>query len=250
MTERTWIRIDGLELHHLAPAKNESQSEKLAWASLLLGQAFDINGLLIYSKPEQTNWFSQGWGNADTRLLDVPARHKDRKNLTLLEDVLAKAVHDFCLERAEVLRHFIESGVTGDELTLAFFKPEAWRGKSLMIPVDFIRLQNFQSFAGEKVCVDIQIGHHLIFWRMEVWSKSLGKDQDLAFTDNNSPCDLPRIAHDFLEWKILTMLESPGVQKTIRAVANGTIDMTTQFFDIMSDQCEPEAVPPAIKFEE
>jgi hypothetical protein len=248
MKERTWIRIDGLELHHLAPAKIESRSEKSVWASLLLGPAFSINGLLIHSRLKQTGWFSQGWGNTDTRLIDVPALHKDRKGLTLLEDVLAKAVHDFCLQRAEVLRPFIEKGTTGDELSFGLFKPEAWRGKSLMIPVDFIRLQNFQSYAGRKVSADIQIGHHLIFWRMNVWDKTLEKDSDLVFSEDNSPCGVPRIAHDFLRQKILQMLDSAEVQKTIRAVAKGTIDMTTQFLDVISG-CEPEATPPAIIFQ-
>lgn len=248
MKERVWVKINGLQLHHLVPAKNGSRPEKTVWASLKLGSELNINGVLINSRAGKKDWFSQGWGNADTRLIDVPALHNAGEKYTLLMEALAKAVHDFCLRRAEVLRPFIENGATGDELTLGFFKPEAWQGKSLMIPVDFIRLQNFQPAGKGKtgiVAADIQIGHHLIFWGVAIWTTF--SDKDLIFGDLNTPFGEARIESRF-NWLILSMLQLPEVQKTITAVAEKGADLESKFIDKVKG-CDPEATPPPISFQ-
>jgi hypothetical protein len=144
------------------------------------------------------------------------------------------------------LRPFIENGRSKDILTLGFFTPKDWQGKSLMIPVDFIRLQNFQSVVKTgRVTADIKIGHHLIFFGLRVWDIFL--DKDLIFGDHNSPCGEERIESRF-RWLILSMLKLPEVQKTMTAVANGTIDMESRFIEKFVE-CDPEATPPPIRFE-
>ena len=242
MEERIWVKIDGLQLHHLA----SGGPDRAVWASLKLKPAFNINGILIASCPNEAWQFTSNFGNADARLIDVPGLHEKPTKGELLRDVLYKAVHDACLDRAEVLRPFIKNGWPGDELTFGFFKPEDWQGKSLMIPVDFIRLQNFQSVVKTGgITADIQIGHHLIFFGLRVWTTFLATD--LIFGDHNSPCGEVRIESRF-SWLILSMLKLPEVQKVMTEVANRGIDVESKFIDKV-EGCDPEATPPPIKFE-
>jgi len=245
MEERIWVKIDGLQLHHLVPAKRESA----AWASLKLGSAFNINGLIITKKQNGTVWFSQGFGNADARFIDVPILHEKPTKGELLLDVLAKAIHDFCLQRAEVLRPFIENGKPKDMLTFGSFKPEDWQGKSLMIPVDFIRLQNFQSVEKSgRVTADIQIGHHLIFWHVKI-SDPIQLWDPLAAVFSDAPFGEERIQHTAIHRLIkLMVIMVPDVKKTISAVAEGNIDMESKFIEKVK-ACDLEATPPPIRFE-
>jgi len=245
MEKRIWAKIDGLQLHHLVPGG----PDRAAWASLKLGSAFNINGIMISSKPEEEWQFTSNPGNADARLLDVPGLHEKLTKGELLRDVLYKAVHDLCLDRSEVLRPFIKNGWPGDELTFGFFKPKDWQGKSLMIPVDFISLQDFQLV--EKtgvVTADIEVGHHLVFWHVKIYDPEQVWDP-LACGFSDAPFGEERIQHEEIARLINGMLLMDGnVKKTISAVAEGKIDMESKFIDKV-EGCDPEATPPPIKFE-
>jgi len=276
MKERIWVKTDGLRLHHLqrrVPMRGESIQGKEVWASLKLSSAFNINGILIESKSGEKDWFGQGWGNADVRLIDVPVLHNTGEKYTLLMDVLAKAVHDFCLQRAELLRPFIENGTTNDELTLGFFKPEDWQGKSLMIPVDFIRLQNFQLRQGKRiitigpdkkkvghlvwqrwndkvVTADIEVGHHLVFFGVKIHNDYQGLKFERLSIDwlSDAPLGEERIQDKTVNALIKGMFANKEILETISAVAKGTIDMESKFVDKVKG-CDSEGIPPPIKFE-
>lgn len=190
--------------------------------------------------------FTSNLGNADARLVDVPGLHEKPTKEKLLREVLNKAVHDSCLDRSEVLRPFIKNGWPGDELTFGFFKPEDWQGKSLGIPVEFIRLKNFQ--LAQKtgvVTADIEIGHHLIFWGVRFWYTGMEWHPLMSFSDIR--CGEERIQEKQLIRLINRMFLRSDVKEVVTSVANGAIDMESKFIDAV-EGCDPEAVPPAIKF--
>ncbi len=258
MEKRIWVKIDGLQLHHLqrrVPMKGKPIQDNQVWASLKLGSAFNINGLIITNKPDDTVQFWQGWGNADARLIDVPALHGKPIKKELLREVLAKAIHGICIKWKEVLRPFIEmdAEATGDELSFSFFKPKDWQGKSLMIPVDFVILKNFQLRRELKtVTADIIIGHYLAFWNIKICPLS----QVARFLLSPTEYDLSdvvfgeeRIQDDGVRGIINEMvILNTDIRETVNVVSNGTIDMESRF-TVKVEGTDPEAIPPPIKFE-
>jgi hypothetical protein len=247
MQGRIWVEINGLQLHSLAPGRQDSGEDKIAWASLKLGSAFNIDGILITSGVLDAPEFSIGWGNANARLMDVQALHEKPAKGNLLYEVIAKAVHDFCLQRAEILHPFIKKAIEGERLTLGFFKPPDWQGKSLRIPVDFIRIRSFQRVNyGNIVTADIQIGHHLIFWSVKIWDSRLDWHPLTGFHD--APCGEERIQEKELNRLINRIFLWSDVREVATSVAKGTIDMESEFIDKVKG-CDPEATPPPIKFE-
>jgi len=244
MKKRIWLKIDGLQLHHLA----SGGPDRAVWASLKLAPAFNINGIMITSQPNEAWQFTSNFGNADARIVDVPGLHEKPTKGKLFRDVIFKSVHDLCLDRAEVLHPFIKNGWPGDELTLGFFKPEDLQGKSLEIPVDFIRLQNFQLV--EKtgvVTANIQIGHHLIFWHIKIYDSLLPWDP-LVCGFHDAPFGEEKIQdkeiHRLINGMLITV---PGIKKTVSTVTEGKIDMESKFIDKVNG-CDPEATPPPIRF--
>ncbi|MBU0546911.1 hypothetical protein KKA72_02205 [Patescibacteria group bacterium] len=232
--KKTWIKIEGIQIHSLRkiyPFKSEKKdNENRISASVRIGDAFDINGVNIGIK-KNDNQFFQNWSEADARLLDVPALHRKlKKGNSLLHDVLARAIFLFCTgEGNESIRKFIIENA--EQPALPFFKPEEWKGLSLRIPVEFIKSRHFFYLWTNKVFVDIQIGHHLIFWNVRIYD---GKKINLS---ND------RILDPTLRNIIENILKKKEVKGTILDVLKKERDDITNKFIDVTKACDIEKIP-------
>lgn len=242
--KKIWIKVEGIQLNSLMRThsvrlmpKNQEGEKGHVSTAVKIGSAFNVNGITIESTGKDV-WFTQNWALADARLLDVPGCHRRSKKNPLLDYVLGRAVHDFCLkEMGSTFRTFVEKG--GEAPETPFFKPKEWGRHSLRIPVEFIKLRNFtHSSWGNSVFVDIQTGSHLIFWHIKICEQ-----RKVILSDD-------RIIDPRLNAVIKKMLEREKVQKAISYVLeSGHQDMESEFIDSVEDYNKAKArVPTPIRF--
>lgn len=167
--ERIWLKVERIQLCDFHRGKEPGT----AWASVRMGEkSFVIRG--YYFTLEKDGHLTQNNAMSRMRFFDVPLlHHGKRQPKMLLEHILAKAIHDFCLhgERGEELKAFIEGKTEMKEFP--FFKPAEWGGKSLRIPVDFVALRSMASsmLSDGSVYANIQLGEHLIFWEQLIFDR-------------------------------------------------------------------------------
>lgn len=250
--KRIWLKVEGVKLHSLRHVRDE---RKAAWATLQLGEALHIDGILLESVGG-TDWFRQNWALATARILDLPWMHGGRKTEPLLAHILGEAVMEICHERDEEcdeedIRTFLEEGTQFEEIleepeNLPFFKPKSWKGLCLRIPVDFIRLKSFYYYSeNDEIRTNIQIGHHLIFWKVKVFSKvfSGGVGNDCFLLDNKDIID------DALINLIQGILLRSDFQKTVRFLYQSELDdLGDNEFIVAVSDCRVDGLPPAVRF--
>lgn len=233
MTKRIWLKVDDVGLQSF-----RYDGVNTVWASLSLGDALNIGGLSI-EHYEKDDVLLQSWGWARARLLDVPLYHDRRKKNPLLGQVLAEAVYLIMQRNGEDIRAFLEN--KEEELELPRLKPESWRGLSLRIPVDFIKLSWFTSgpltVLNPKVLAHVQIGHHLIFWSVEVF-------------DGNKFCLKEGSIKDERLLEIIQgMLLNREFQRVVSAVPKtGAFNPKDEFIEAVPDCNINSVFPPSIRF--
>jgi hypothetical protein len=115
-----------------------------------VGNLFVVHGVLIGVEK-----FSQNWATSGIRFLDVPLYHHIHPKKNLLGDVFARAI----AEHKEEISNMVQTKSThGVDCT-----PHAWRGKSLRIPIDYVRIKNNGSVSDGVM--DLVLGPHLVLWR-------------------------------------------------------------------------------------
>jgi hypothetical protein len=238
MKKRIWINVEGIKLGPFQLVlPNNLDKEKHIWVSAKIGNAFNINGIRIGNgmKPDS---FVQNWSGCDARLLDVPGWHhgKYKKN-PLLHDILTKEVYLFFNgPGSKDLRELMESGKPMPETSLLWEVCQKDDGKSLRIPIEFVRLRHIRFVGQDCVTTDIQIGSHLIFWSVEIFDgKVFGITND-------------RIINPELNEIINKMLEREDVQKTVHYVIERKFDdISAEFIDAIPD-INIDKNPPPIRF--
>jgi len=116
-------------------------------------ESFLIRGIKVESDGEES--FSQNWALANLRFLATPVIYRwngQKVPRTILEDCFAKALLDYMRSsKSKEWRPF-----------------NPWKEKKLTIPVEFIEAQVHYWPGSRTYSMDVQVGHHLIFWSQPV----------------------------------------------------------------------------------
>lgn len=151
----------------------QRETYRAAWIDLFFG-CISMNGISIeiddyLFSGESRPHISHNDAMADMRLIDVPIHHHGkRRPKNLLYEYLAIGMNEFVNgTHYEEVKKFLnrETDHLGDSEP---FKPEAWKGKSLRIPVDFISIYGISGRNG-TARAHIMIGHHLVLWDIPVY---------------------------------------------------------------------------------
>lgn len=245
MKNRIWTKVNELRLRELKKTLilGAKKNEKYAWGSLEVGsQGFVVNSFLITLSPGEKRSLSQNYVQGGMRFVDTPANHRLRNGdnpscRQLLEYVIALAVADEYLRgRKDELLTFFDS-----ETKIArfpWFTPN-WPA-SLRIPIEFIRLYNFQGPERGPIYAHIQVGHHLVFWSACVYDRR-----------RKNPFKLESMA--IRDPKILLAINKLLAKKKVRRhleqlIQTGhTISDDTDFIDKITGS-NPDSLPPRIRF--
>ncbi|MFA5296274.1 MAG: hypothetical protein WC382_12270 [Methanoregulaceae archaeon] len=114
---------------------------------------FLIRGIKIESIGKES--FSQNWALANLRFLATPIAYRwsgQKVPRTTLGDCFAKALLDYM--RSDESKEWLP------------FSP--WGRKKLTIPVEFIEIKVHYWPGSRTYSMDVQLGHHLIFWSQPV----------------------------------------------------------------------------------
>ncbi|TSA45206.1 hypothetical protein D4R51_02295 [bacterium] len=228
--KRLWLKIPGFLINGIHPF--DSKDGKSISIDMLLGKALDVRGVVITKCPDG---MTQNWAMANTRFFDVPILHKKtRKRNPLLHDVLAIILVIECWTK---LAELFLNGLDGKELE--YVRPWMWLKQSLRIPVDFIQLQNFRSaFEGREVYADFRVGHHFIVWQVLVYSGS-----KFVF----DPVD-KKVVSDELRALAERLMKRRTLRQTILSVSKRDSMEMGKKFTLFLKHCDPEGIPPAIRF--
>ncbi|MBI3261467.1 hypothetical protein HYZ64_03810 [Candidatus Berkelbacteria bacterium] len=145
--------------------------DKNVWCSVDLGESLTMHGISVELRADDD--FCQHVFGADIRWLDVPAVYQaakaeipDRRSYEMVLSATAEGINRSLPE----LRRASQAGVRPSDGNL--FQPLAWEGKSLAIPVDFIRMYGLYSQDGPQglpvVRCNVQLGGHLCLFHQVV----------------------------------------------------------------------------------
>ncbi len=242
MNKRIWLKVDEIEFHlweHFVELHRDPK-ELSVWVSVRLGQAFDVRSLLLNKR---LGCLSQGWGNiSNMRFLDCPALHKQQRGRKSqsLDNIIAQVVYDTCLvERKSELSAFITK--KRPEPQISSFKPGAWKGLSLRIPVDFVEIFNIEGAHSGSVYANIRVGHHLIFWRVKIF-------ENQVFCSDFKEAG---IRDDGVRNVIRKMLKNSKLRKIVKYLHNiggYGIDRDFKFLYVLSKGYNPDSPPPPVRF--
>lgn len=233
MDKRIYIKVDDLQLKGL---KKESPESKRAWGAFNVGKnGFKIESVLFTLG--EKDQLTQNYTSAHMRLLDTPIEHKvNQKNsrqVMLSSELIEKAVYDeYLIRRKNELTAFIQKSKAGEIMDFPSFQPPDWK-KPLHIPVDFIELSYFYRQESGEIFSHAQIGHHLLFYDIQIWDpKGFG-------------CQTQEIKDRRILYAINDLLRKRKVKKFLESLI--TIDHTVAFIDKVPG-CNPKAPPPPVKF--
>lgn len=242
--KRIWIKADSLQLTGLKATRilGSKENEKYAWGNLEIGTlGFTLHSLLITLREKGD--LSQNYATCNMRFLDVPLKHRLRNGgkpprRRILEDVVALAVADEYLRRRkkELLPLFNNSGAS---FTFPWFTPPEWQG-NLRIPVEFIRLFNFECRENGPISAHIQIGHHLVFWHVCIYDRQRRHPFKLENKNIRNPEILLAINRLLAKKKVRSYLER--LMETSHFVGDDA-----EFIDKIPG-CNPDGLPPRIRF--
>jgi hypothetical protein len=221
--KRIWIKVEGIKLGPFQLVQpSHLDKEKHISVSVRIGDAFNINGVRI-ENGIKSNSFLQNWSGCDVRFLDIPGLHHGKhKKYPLLHDIFAKETYLFFNGKGgESLRELMETEKRMPNTSILWSVCQTEDGKSLRIPVEFIKLRNFNCLARDCMVADIFIGSHLVFWQVQIFDgKKIGISND-------------RIIDREISGIINKMLtERKAIQETINFVRkNKTVDIASEFID-------------------
>ena len=215
-----------------------------------------IEGINVeVSRGEGKKGLTQNWCHATAKLLDLPVLHpRIKSSRHLLYFILNKALMEFWRDY-EAFHHYdycsviepIQKGWKYFEL--AFFSPLEWDGKSLHIPIEFVRISNFQKYKPQgRVYASIQIGHHFFFEQVQIFDpRGPGVFREKVCLQSRD------ISDERLVEIINTMLESPYFPSwQIRYTAAHAFPETfrgVSFIQAMpGSNLEAGATPPRVRF--
>ncbi len=226
MQRRLWLNVPGYQVQDI-----KRDRFGCIYLNIRLGNVLVVRGVTF--EIEDMNRSIQNWAMADTILVDRANFHDHAaEKVRILRDILMIAVGGCCSRLAWAL----ESDPPKTELE--FIKPREWKGKSLKIPVDFVKLIGFKS-RGVRVYADVCIGHHVIVRMIEIFD---GQRFGLDSAGQSTILDLG------LRQTIGDLLRRRSVRKAVRDISlEGKIDSDQEFM-IGVKGCDPEAVPPRIQF--
>lgn len=236
--KKRWIKIEGIKLDPFRLVQpNDLDKEKHISVSARIGDAFVINGVRI-GNGTQPGSFVQNWSGCDARLLDVPGLHHGKhKKYPVLHDILAKEVYLFFNGPGNKdLRELMETGKSMPETSLLWEECQKDDGKSLRIPVEFIKLRDIRFFNRDFVTAHVQIGSHLIFWNVRI------------FDGKNIKVSNDRIIDAELNEVIAKMLRRRNVRRAInQVIETKTSDISAEFIDAIPDM-DIDKNPTPIRF--
>jgi hypothetical protein len=169
MKKRIVLSVPTIQLKNFM----QRESCRAAWIDLLFG-CISMNGISIEIDDhlfpgESWPHISHNDAMADMRLIDVPIHHHGKRQpKNLLYEHLAIGMNEFINgTHYEEVKKFLNKET--DHLSDSHpFKPEAWDGKSLRIPVDFISVYGISGGNG-IARAHVRIGHHIVLWNMQVY---------------------------------------------------------------------------------
>lgn len=142
-----------------------------------------------------------------------------------LEEVLLSAVVP---KFSDTLDKCLEEKPKGS-INLHSWHPEEWDGKFLVIPIDFIKISNFDIPVNNRdvVTASIQLGHHLV-----VWNNIIIRDDRLVL--EKSP-----INHKGIKRIIRSLLKEASAEVISRNVYNGKYFLSAKTSDCAEDAPYP-----------
>jgi hypothetical protein len=228
------MKVEALCLCQMEKARGKD----CAFGKLKFGKdGFEIASYLFALKGN--NELSQNVSPAGARLLDTPIRHKipfKRRHGKLLEEFLVRAIfNEYLIKRKKDIVAFIQGG---EEPNFPWFTPPEWT-KPLRIPVDFIRLVSFSGLQDGPVTAHVQIGHHIIFWNVELYNPR-----------NKDPfrCKLEEINDKRILSVFKRLLSKPENKEQIQRMSRfGCITSGLEIIDKVPG-CNQNSLPPRIRF--
>jgi hypothetical protein len=244
MEKSIWIKVDKLRLEGLKKSQilDLKDNEKYARGNLEIGSQGFISSSLLITLREEDN-LSQNYAHCNMRFLDVPARHRLERNgqpprRRMLEDIIALAVADeYLRKRKNELIPLLNN--RGDSFSFPWFTPPAWQG-SLRIPVEFIRLFNFECAENGPVYANVQIGHHLVFWNVLAYDQR--RRNPFKFENKNIRDQEVLLAIN----RLLTKKKVRGYMEKLIQTCHYISD-ETEFIDKIPGS-SPNGLPPRIRF--
>lgn len=231
--ERIWLRILGYRVCNIRRSKGEPG---YAYFDIRLGDMVLVEGVKIkYQEEGDRPALLQNWGTASVRFPDVSIlhRHTSKRN-PLLHDVLASALTECFSELLQAL----QNGSQKQELR--FIEPKEWDGKALRIPVDFVKFNKLMCGGiNQPVYTDFWVGHHFIICGVKIFNGlELGLDKE----------GCSKILSPTLCWLVDKLCRQVKVQEAVHGVSTeGTADTDADFM-IGVKGCDPDGIPPAIRF--
>ena len=234
---RLWLKVPGFRVYDI---RRDRDHPKRVWVNIRLGDVLAVFGVYVESekggylpvrKAVSPRLFSQNWAMAQVRFLDVPLLHHGvGKRLSLLEDTLALAFMECWGELDRVLKNGLE------QTELDFVRPKAWKGMSRRIPVDCVRIWDFERPRGMvgPVSANVQFGHHFVVWHMQVFG-------DGKFVLD--PKHERGVLSSDLRWAADLILRQTSFREFVKGL-HATILPEKREFVVKTKGCDIEGIPP------
>lgn len=257
--DRIWLKVSTLKNYF---GQHQKISKRATWLSLRLlhhplKEILRIDDIYVEISEERKEGrgLAQNWCHATAKLLDLPVLHPRIKSSEhLLYFILSKALMEFWRD-FEAFQCYNYCSVIGPiqkewkSFTLPFFSPLEWNHKSLHIPVEFIKIGNFQKYEPQgRVYASIQIGHHLFFKQVQIFDpRGPGEFREKVCLQSRAISDERLIeiinmmltSPYFLSWQI----------RHTAAHAFSEVFHGVSFIQAMpSCNLEPNAIPPRVRF--
>ncbi len=244
--ERYYIDVPSFVFH----GWSRWQPDWKHWAAgfnVRMGADIDVfAGAAVQEESERGFHFSDSISHR-VRFLDVPWKHHgESAPVTYLDHQIWLTLDSLIREHGldEAIRVYLASGE--GQLPELVGAPSRWGGRTLRVPVDFIRISRIVSswqHRYESVVATIEVGHHLVLWEVEVMPAG------------QRPTPKPGLApdgpirgglRDLIER--LYLKDPAAVQAIAERHEYGGRDPRDRTFTYAAPGVDPKSTPPALEF--
>ena len=180
--------------------KSDESLDRDDTASVVVGiPGFCAEIRYLRKRLNQNGAFDHHFSDVNCRILDAPIAY-EVAHVEVPELLLEGAILPAIFSRfSEDLEKYL-TGQLGN-IDLSAWSPPEWAGKSLVIPVDYIEIENLEWSLREEdvITASICVGHHLVFWRNRIV-----RDKQIML--ENSP-----IIHEEIQEIIISLLKKAGL---------------------------------------
>ena len=235
MKKRLWLKIAGFSVDKIFPP-HLTDDRAGVWVDMRLGELFKIRSVLI-TKHFLNGNLEQNWDKSGIYFRDTPGAHRSsRTRNPLLSEVFELMLINDCWDK------FYRAFDGGFDMNPYYIQPKTWEGKSLRIPVDFIRFQHLNRSSeglGVGVWADFVVGHHLMVCGVPVYDGS-----EFAFDP-----DKTKVLSEELRALAERLLKNKALRKCVKNISrHDAFEWKTNFTSVLAKGCKTGGTPPLIRF--